>query len=337
MCEVLQTIYVGNDWDISNVSNNEYMFFGCRALVGQLGSKYSDGKGYGLDRANFTEKNGLLTFNGLIIKDKDDETNAQNLEQYNGQTLNVYYDRVLSAIDNGDGTWTSKAYSTCLPYDIDLTELRDANKIQVCQLYYVKDNKEFLFSNCIPELEAGQGYLIIVKEGSIRLSANNVKIINEVPQGQPVYVWKGEGDAQVVGTWSGTLRKLTNDECAERNVYNLDREKYRRVRNDEEKYRVAWLTSFRSAFFADAPMGRAAYDIVFKEWVAGDDDDPVVDFPTKNFDVDSDFSGYSDENTGVIHVIGNDGEDTYFDLQGRQLQSAPVKGVFINNGKKMIK
>ena len=336
MCEVLQTIYVGNDWDISNVSNNEYMFFGCRALVGQLGSKYSDGKGYGLDRANFTEKNGLLTFNGLIIKDKDDETNAQNLEQYNGQTLNVYYDRVLSAIDNGDGTWTSKAYSTCLPYDIDLTELRDANKIQVCQLYYVKDNKEFLFSNCIPELEAGQGYLIIVKEGSIRLSANNVKITNEVSQGQPVYVWKGEGEVQEVGTWSGTLRKLTNDECAERKVYNLDRDKYRGVRNDEEKYRVAWLTSFRSAFFAKERT-RAAYDIVFKEWIAGDDDDPIVDFPTKNFDVDSDFSGYSDENTGIIHVIGNDGEDVYFDLQGRKLQSAPIKGVYISNGKKMIK
>lgn len=333
-CEVLQTIYVGNDWDISNVSNNEYMFFGCRALVGQLGSKYSDGKGYGLDRANFTEKNGLLTFNGLIIKDAED--NSAALESYNGQTLNVYYDRVLSAIDNGDGTWTSKAYSFCLPYDLDVTALRDANKIQVCQLYYVKDNKEFIFSNCDPELEAGQGYVIIVKEGAVRLCGNNVTLIKDEKEGTPVYVWLSS-NAEELGKWRGTLKKRTNDDCTAQPTYSMDRNMYRYYRNDRLEYRAAWLTSFRAGFFAYEPLGRNAYDMTFKQYVAGDDDDPIVNFPTNDYAPDADFSGYDDETGIILHTIDNDGTHRYFDLQGRQLQSRPTKGVYIDNGNKVIK
>lgn len=334
MCEVLQTIYVGNDWDISNVRNNEYMFFGCRALVGQLGSKYSDGKGYGLDRANFTEKNGLLTFNGLIIKDAED--NSAALESYNGQTLNVYYDRVFSAIDNGDGTWTSKAYSFCLPYDLDVTALRDADMIQVCQLYYVKDNKEFLFSNCDPMLEAGQGYVIVVKKGALRLCANNVTINKDEKDGIPVYVWLSS-NAEELGKWRGTLKRRTNDDCTAQPTYSMDRNMYRYYRNDTEAYRAAWLTAFRAAFFGYAPLGRNAYEMTFKLYIAGDDNDPIVSFPTADYAPDADFSGYNDETGIIMHTIDNDGTHRYFDLQGRQLQSRPTKGVYIDNGNKVIK
>ena len=329
----LTTIYAGIGWDVSNVTESDDMFLGSFRIRGQYGADpdYSDKKDH--TRANFDKEDGLLCFSGLIIKDKED--NSELLEQYNGKAVNVFYDRVLSATDNGNGTWTSKAYSLCLPFDIDLTALRDADKIQVCQMYYIKDNKEFLFSNCDPELKAGQGYLIIVKEGSLHLGANNATIINEVSEGIPVYVWNG-AEAKELGKWSGTLKKMTNDECADNNAYVLEREKYRGIRNDEEKYRGAWLGAFRSAFFANERT-RAAYDIVFKQWIAGDDEDPIVSMPTDDYEVDADFSGYDDETEGIINVINNDGTHTYFDLQGRKLNSRPTKGLYIDNGKKVIK
>ena len=116
----------------------------------------------------------------------------------------------------------------------------------------------------------------------------------------------------------------------------MDREKFRLYRNDTEAYRNAWLSSFRSAFYANAPLGRSAYTIVFKQYVAGSEDDPIVDFPTDGYEPDSDFSGY-DDTEGIIHVIGDDGSHLYFDLQGRALSSPPQKGVYIINGKKVIK
>ena len=333
-CKNLSSIYVGNGWDISNVTKGNDMFLGCQSIRGQYGASYN-GEQHGLVRANFDQKNGFLRFNGLIIKDLDDETNTKNLKQYNGQTLNVYYDRVFSAIDSGDGTWTSKAYSFCLPYDLDVTALRDADKIQVCQLYYVKDNKEFIFSNCDPELEAGQGYVIIVKEGALRLCGNNVTLIKDEKEGTPVYVLGSE--AEEVGKWRGTLKKRTNDDCTAQPTYSMDRNMYRYYRNDRPEYRAAWLASFRAAFFAFEPLGRNAYDMTFKQYVAGDDDDPIVNFPTNDYAPDADFSGYDDETEIILHTIDSDGTHRYFDLQGRQLQNRPTKGVYIDNGNKVIK
>ena len=47
-----------------------------------------------------------------------------------------------------------------------------------------------------------------------------------------------------------------------------------------------------------------------------------------------------DSPTGIqptIRAIDADGTSRYFDLQGRMLNGAPVKGLYINDGKKVIK
>ena len=39
----------------------------------------------------------------------------------------------------------------------------------------------------------------------------------------------------------------------------------------------------------------------------------------------------------TIRTIEADGTSRYFDLQGRMLDGTPVKGLYINNGKKVIR
>jgi glycosyltransferase involved in cell wall biosynthesis len=85
------------------------------------------------------------------------------------------------------------------------------------------------------------------------------------------------------------------------------------------------------------------YDSKFIYTEAGDGDDDhnlqVADpFPAEVFDSDLP-DGYGEE-TGinpVIHTIDSDGTHRYFDMQGRQLKSRPSKGIYIDNGNKIIK
>ena len=39
-CSSLETIFVGNDWDMSDVTYSDKMFFGCTSLVGGNGTVY---------------------------------------------------------------------------------------------------------------------------------------------------------------------------------------------------------------------------------------------------------------------------------------------------------
>lgn len=246
------------------------------------------------------------------------------------------YNRVLSATKNAEGTWTSKAYTLCLPYDFDLTSLHETEQVKVCKLYFVRDNREFLFSNTVPLLSAGHAYLIVVNEGEISFNAENVMLSCVPDETDEIYNWNEP--YQCLGIWKGTFRNLSNDDCNAQPTYGLDREMFRLYRNDTEAYRKAWLSSFRSAFYAISPLGHNAYDITFKKYVAGTSDgDHIVDFPTYDYEPDSDFSGYDDIPSGIIHIINDNGSHQYFDLQGRPLNSLPQKGVYISNGKKVIK
>ena len=247
------------------------------------------------------------------------------------------YNRKLSATQNADGTWTSKAYTLCLPYDFDLTSLHESGQVRVCQLYYVKDNKEFIFSHTDPYLSAGQAYLIVVNEGELSFDTEDVLLVCEPDESQEIFEWDVYS-SQRLGVWKGTFKRMSNDDCNAQPTYGMDREMFRLFRNDTEAYRKAWLSSFRSAFYADSPLGHNAYAITFKKYVAGEDDeDPIIKLPTDSYEPDSDFSGYDDDPSGIIHVIGDKGSHQYFDLQGRPLSSRPQKGVYISHGKKVIK
>ena len=335
----LTTIYAGIGWDVSNVTNSKDMFWACSRLRGQYGAGIYYNNIVDQTRANFDKEDGLLCFSGLIIK--DDEDNSEALEQYNGKAVNVFCDRVLKADKNEDETWNSRAYSICLPFDIDLTELRDADKIQTCWLYYIKDNKEFVFSNVFPSLTAGRPYMIVVKEGNVRLAANNATIVNDEPEGYPVYKWGDtDVDANSIGVWKGTLKRIESADAADMYAYGLwtwqGTPYFLRVRPDTPDARI---DQFRGLFVPNELTDNNTYTISYKQYImGGDEDDPIVDFPAGGFDADE-FPGEVDTSidTPLIHVVDADGTHSYFDLQGRQLTAPANKGVYIHNGKKVIK
>lgn len=283
------------------------------------------------------------------IELKDLEDNTAVLESYDGLRVNVNYNRVLRAVDNGNGTWSSKAYTVCLPYDLNLTKERDSGRIQVCKLWFVhnptaeeiaqRQRYEFVFSNTSPELKAGRGYLVIVNEGELNLSANGVFISNK-EQEEDVYNWSTHYGRK--GIWGGSLRNRSNDECTESLTYTMSNDgDFRRISNTTERERGAWMAAFRAAFFADEYNGRNRYYSVYKKWVNGEDDDnPFLSLPAIFFEGDSDFSGYDDdENVGikVINLPAMSRPQSCYDLQGRHIQGKPAKGVYIVNGKKRIK
>ena len=61
-------------------------------------------------------------------------------------------------------------------------------------------------------------------------------------------------------------------------------------------------------------MENMFYNMTFKQYVAGDDDDPIVNFSTNDYAPDADFTGYDDETGIFLHTIDNDGTHRYFDL-----------------------
>ena len=339
MCPKLVTIYSDNNWKTGQETDSKKMFEFSSKLSGAINYDYKK-----VDIAYANPTSGYFTTTPTVVL-HDLQDNSAVFAKYKGmKNINVSYDRILRATDNGDGTWKSRAYTTCLPYDLDLTAEVDSGRIRVCKLWFVTEpteeelrqgqRYEFIFSNADPHLKAGYGYLIIVNEGELNLSANGVTLTTE-EQEEDVLFWGKEHsdvwvDADRKGGWRGSLHDLDNDGCAEYLVHTLSNYgDFRRISNTTENERGAYLAAFRAAFFADFYDGNNRYYTVFKEYVQGDDDDPIVDFPAAFYDGDNDF-----QEVGVhFQTAEKDGIHRFYDLQGRPLKERPGKGIYIDNGK----
>ncbi len=251
------------------------------------------------------------------------------------------YDRVLSAIDNGDGTWKSMAYTICLPYQIDLFNQDDRNQVKSYNLIVAdKEQKQLIFTNVSSMIPAGQPTVIVVNHGNADLSAKDVTI-NTMPYMEKVYAsvddYKKAGDNHV-GYWMGTFSFISNDECTEKNIYmQQSTGKFRLAQNHEEKYRVMYLNPFRCYFLPVEPYGFEFFQSMYMAMglSAGEDGLKLKEFPADAFDGEE----IDDETTGIaptVVTIDRDGTHRYFDLQGRQLKTKPHKGVYIDNGRLMI-
>ena len=342
ICPKLTTIYGDNDWNKGQETDSYKMFEFSNKLSGAINYDYKK-----VDIAYANPNSGYFTSTPTVVL-RDLEDNSSVLAKYAGmKDINVSYDRVLSAVDNGDGTWQSKAYTVCLPYDLDLTAEVEAGRIRVCKLWFVTEPTEeeedldpdqsniydFIFSNTTPALKAGYGYLIVVNEGELNLSAKGVTITTE-EQEEEVLVWGS--DNQRKGSWQGSLHAHTNDECWEYLVHTMsDDGDFRRISDTTEDDSKTGLMPFRAAFFADYYNGYDRYHTVFKEYVQGEEseDNPIVDFPAAYYDGDNDY-----QTVGIrIRTIKTVGSHRYFDLQGRPLNERPRKGIYIDNGKKVIR
>ena len=139
--------------------------------------------------------------------------------------------------------------------------------------------------------------------------------------------------------WKAHFDNISHDDAAALNAFGLwyyeGAPYYIRVDSNSP---TAWLKQFRAIYVPKEPTARY-YTLSFKQWIAGDDeDDPIVTFPADSFDAE-DFPGaiQTGISTPYIHNNSNDDEPHYFDLQGRKLTAPAAKGVYIKDGKKVIK
>lgn len=275
----------------------------------------------------------------------DDEDNTEMIEKYDGQTVNVEYDRVLSAIDNGDGTWSPRCYTMCLPYDINFYEEAESGQVTIYRLKYIDiDNNQFIFTNDLPYATGGIAWLVVVNHGSVRLDADGVKIIGQPLDSELTWIVDYQDfvdesrDPKVVGYWTGTYRRIYDDEAETLNIYGMyNNGSWNRYRVTSHGAKWSWIGTYRAFFQAKESLGIDTFKPMFTFTGAGEDDETgkVEEFPVINFEGDV-ANGEASGISPVIRTIEADGSNRYFDLQGRQLDGKPTaKGLYIVNGKKV--
>lgn len=274
----------------------------------------------------------------------DGADNSEVLAQYDGQTVNVTYDRVLSAVDNGDGTWTPRCYTICLPYDFDLYK-SVGGQANLYRLKYVDtDNDEFIFTNDFGYATRGMAWLIVVNYGTVSLNATNVQISAQPwnPEFVEVYDYKSKLDQpenpRVVGYWSGPFCRIHDDEAEVLYVYGMqDDGSWQRCVVTDQGPKWSWIETFRGVFLSIEPLEADTFKPMYTYTGAGDEEETgeIEPFPTVTFEGDY----FHKDPTGIspaIRTIEADGSSRIFDLQGRQIEGEPAKGLYIKNGKKYL-
>ncbi|MBO7129724.1 MAG: hypothetical protein J6W05_08145 [Prevotella sp.] len=290
-----------------------------------------------------------------ILKDdaQEETNNAEVIAHFKGQKVNVYYDRVLSAVNNGYGSWTPKAYTLCLPYEFRFSELVEPGKIKFYKLSFVDDYyKQFVFTAVTDVAEAGKAYLAVVDQGEVSLNAFNVALIAEpINDSENTAVndygnWFFNDNLTKVGQWVGNFSSISATEADNKNMFCLleDGTWARFTSTDNAN---AKLNAFRAYYLADAPaearsqapvnMTKVFRTLFSNAGVGSVSDGNVPD--AFNILYNADIPTPSADPTGIlpcIQTIDSDGTSRYFDLQGRMLNGKPNKGVYLENGKKFI-
>lgn len=292
------------------------------------------------------------------VKFIDTTFNQQVLEGLDGKTFNSVYERVVSATDNGDGTQTPVACTVSLPYDFDIDEYFEAGTASIYQLAYVDTVYRQLIFKELPNnlMEAWKPYLVIVNKGDLRFNAIDAVFTSQVPESSPVYDfsdWYWNGTNTEVGKWVSAYSAFTlgQDDGL---LYGLSDEgvwKYIMPNIGDERF-----YGFRGLFSANDSEYLTNVAFPFRqnpEVVEYQHDDVVAEargLATRFYLSDSgevqekanvryiaEFHGSSTTDLKpAIQTIDRDGTRRYFDLQGRQLNDQPGKGIYIENGKKYM-
>ncbi len=284
-----------------------------------------------------------------LIDGADKENNAV-LEKYDGLNVNMIYDRVLAAVENADGTWTPKAYTVCLPYELPFADYEEAGKVKLYQLSYV-DNyyKQFIFTNVSDTIKAGQAYLAIVEQGNVRLNGYDVKVKGTIEDTDSKVVndyekWFFDKEELRLGIWQGTFSKMSAAEDVFMYCLISDGTWKRLSAGTDGQPPV--LNAFRACLLADQDMDqsytidsapkRAATVVSSYQTMFGNDDE-VTDRPELLYEGDILNIGGATDISPTIHTIDKDGTHRYYDLHGRLLKDKPQHGIYIDNGKKIIR
>ena len=291
----------------------------------------------------------------IDVEISDDVDNQPTLDEYCDKNVNVKYDRVLSAQDNGDSTWTPQAYTVCLPYTFDLSDYEAPGMVKLYRISYV-DNyyHQLIFTEVDNVLKAGVPYLAVVLHDKLSLNAYDVQMIKEPlldDTGKPqVYDYEelilNNNDTVDIGRWWGTFTgNATDDEYSDKMYSMTDEGKWIRLSMAESA-----LPPFRGYFYSNTVetdelnpnsnrTNRAASDgITFQTKFYQQGDDEADDMSDLLFVGDIQPSnGKATTIAPTIHTIDADGTHRYYDLKGQQLKGKPQKGIYIENGIKHVR
>ena len=241
-----------------------------------------------------------------------------------------------------DIQYKRKAYTVCLPFDVDLKamEVNEDSYLKAYQLKYVKDYLHFIFVEVPQQLKAGEPYFIVVNGGGFMLTNDQKTKISTQLHPQTVTDYN---TGATVGQFKGTFAFLSNNEAIADHAYIIQASgNWHRIANQTAWQRQARVWPFRIYFSRSDGFVRNRY---FTNYQSGASqarqrvaDDGISDFPTDAYASDYDFEVEDDATSirPVIHTIDLDGTEHLYDLSGRPLNSKPTKGAYIKNGKKYI-
>lgn len=272
------------------------------------------------------------------------------LQEVDGQTWNVTYERMIFANNNGDGTFSPVAATVCLPYEFSIDDYYEPGRAKAYQMEYVDTVYcQFIFREVADNLmEAGKPYMIVVNKDSIQFNAIDAKMTSKVAEGTPVYdytTWWTDAKKIEVGTWNGTF-DIVNGSGAEYALRNNGQWQRMGSPNFINAFRsyiraneTSWLLYFRqnpdTYINPEANQARSIVTRFYSE--DGNGVGEVAEISGLLYS--GDLLGNGNGTTGIaptIHTIDNDGTHNYFDLQGRRLNGKPEKGIYIKDGKKHI-
>lgn len=265
----------------------------------------------------------------ITVELKDDADNSAVLEQNDGKEVDVVYERQLSAAKTASGEEKPTAYTVCLPYDLMLAENDEEypENVSVYTLWSVdKDKREVTFSEDFPILRAGYAYVVVVKSGTVSLSAKGVTLHAQPAEGDVVYITGGD---MKCGTWKGNFAQLTPSSLFQEKAYVMQSDG---LLHQVQSNAKNGLKPFRGYLSSDEAFNIENFTTRFVTIADGDGTEMEVSIDA--------FVDDSDDNTvdGIIMVQKPyDGDGFYYDLQGRRIQTVPQHpGIYISNGAKVI-
>lgn len=270
-----------------------------------------------------------------IVELMDGMTDFSILSAFGEQEVNASLEgRELSAVQQADGTWQSRAYTVCLPFYAEL--LGSNADFTIYSKAEITQDGELLFTQeMLPFLYPGNAYLIVVNEGTLRLQEEAVTLTAEAKEADDASnaVLLNYVDEQTAGYWLGSLKTIDHDEAVSRRAFTLTGDgSFQRITDGNPTWQ--W-PAFRAMFCAKpniiAQMLPTQYQLDANGKEEEDRSLPAPD--SYQGDNDGEATGIAP----VIHTIDLDGTERWFDLNGRQLEGKPTtKGVYINKGNKVV-
>jgi hypothetical protein len=210
---------------------------------------------------------------------------------------------------------------------------------------------QFIFDEMADnQMEAGKPYMIVVNRGEIQFDAVEAKLTNKVADGIPVYdftEWWWYDRKSEIGTWNGSFEAVWSGN----NDYFLsDNGTWESL-----GFRSQFINPFRAFLRANGSLTEYWYlqnpNMAINEVAPTN---AARSFATRFFQQDDEGNGEVTEKQGLHYVgdihgngttgiaptittIDRDGTQQFFDLQGHRLNGKLQKGVYIINGKKILR